>query len=123
MSALSIGFLVGTTYDAWADYIKAFKKQLESYGWTEGAAADFKIEYQPACGQGNPAAGPGNFYTTIAADFANPGRSNPIDVIVTGGTDATIACIDETKANPKIKVVFATAGKPGVTWWGYRAAM
>jgi ABC-type uncharacterized transport system substrate-binding protein len=104
MAALSIGFLVGTTYDAWEDYIVAFTNQLGTHGWKAGR--DFNIEYQPAAGQSA-------FYPVIAADFANTGRSNPIDVIVTGGTDATIACINATKAKPQIKVVFATAGKPG----------
>jgi len=101
---LSIGFLVGTTYDTWKDEIKAFNDELVSNGWTAGT--DFKIEYQSAAGQQN-------FYTAIANDFANTKRPNPIDVIVTGGTNATVACITATLNVPQIKVFFATAGELG----------
>ncbi len=46
----TIGFLVGTTYHAWQDYIQAFEMQLgTTYGWKKGT--DFNIEYQAAAGQ------------------------------------------------------------------------
>lgn len=93
----TIGFLVGTTYDAWRDYIQAFEKQLGTYGWKKGT--DFNIEYQVASGRAD-------LSDAIAADFANPKRSTPINVIVTGGTGPTAACIKATKTIP---IVFATA--------------
>jgi putative tryptophan/tyrosine transport system substrate-binding protein len=96
---LSIGFLVGTTCDAWEDEITAFNDRLVANGWTEGT--DFKIEYQPASGQKS-------FYTTIASDFANTKRPNPIGIIVTGGTDAATAC---AKATTTIPIVYATSGE------------
>jgi len=94
---LSIGFLVGTTYDAWRDYIRAFENQLGTYRWKKGTS--FNIEYQVASGLAD-------LYDAIAADFANPKRSTPINVIVTGGTGPTVACI---KATETIPIVFATA--------------
>jgi len=93
----TIGFLVGTTYDAWRDYIRAFENQLGTYRWKKGT--NFNIEYQVASGLAD-------LYDAIAADFANPKRSTPINVIVTGGTGPTVACI---KATETIPIVFATA--------------
>jgi ABC-type uncharacterized transport system substrate-binding protein len=104
MPALSIGFLVATTTAIWSDDIQAFNDELAAKGWKAGT--DFNIEYQEADGQSSQ-------YTSIAQDFANPARPNPIDVIVTGGTEPTLACITATAKVPQIKVFFATAGEDG----------
>jgi putative tryptophan/tyrosine transport system substrate-binding protein len=96
----NIGFLVSTTINVWQTYTKAFEKQLKTaYGWTKGT--DYNVEYQPAGGQQS-------LYTAIATDFANPERTNPINVIVTGGTAPTRECI---RATTTIPIVFATAGE------------
>jgi hypothetical protein len=105
MPLLSIGFLVPTAYAAWTDCITAFEDELATNGWKKGT--DFKIEHQTA---NEPSI---NEYTRIAKDFANPNRPNPIDIIVTGGTEATRACIAETANVQQIKVFFATAGESG----------
>jgi ABC-type uncharacterized transport system substrate-binding protein len=108
MAALSIGFLVGTTKAIWNDEIKSFTDELNTKKWKEGT--DYTIEYQEANGQQDE-------YTAIANDFANPTRPIGIDIIVTGGTDATIACITATNRAPQkvpqIMVFFATAGEDG----------
>jgi ABC-type uncharacterized transport system substrate-binding protein len=100
-----IGFLVGTHYPAWEDCINAFENELKSppRNWVKGT--DYTIEYHPASGLAN-------FYTKIATDLAAPA----INIIVTGGTGPTVACIDAVKAippttppTPPIPIVFATA--------------
>jgi ABC-type uncharacterized transport system substrate-binding protein len=102
MPLLSIGILVPTKYADWNDCIAAFESQLAANGWTKGI--DFEIEHQSAGGDSSK-------YTSIARDFVR--RPNPIDVIVTGGTEPTLACITETANVQQIKVFFATAGEPG----------
>jgi hypothetical protein len=95
MAALSIGFLVGTTKAIWKDEIDAFNAKLTDppNSWTEGT--DYNIKYQEADGQQAE-------YTAIANDFANPARPlGPIDIIVTGGTEATVACITATNKAPQ----------------------
>jgi putative ABC transport system substrate-binding protein len=96
MTLPTIGFLVGTTYDAWQDYIKAFEDRLANgYNWNKNS--DYTVEYQPA-------AGLADLYKTIAKDFAS--RKPPLNVIVTGGTGPTYACLLATGTIP---IVFATA--------------
>jgi putative ABC transport system substrate-binding protein len=92
----TIGFLVATTHHAWSEFTDAFEDELKKLG------DDFKIEYQSASGLQN-------LYYEIANDFTNPKRSVPIDIIVTGGTGPTLACLNATKTIP---IVFATAGDP-----------
>jgi len=102
MAAPNIGFLVGTTYDAWEDYINAFEDRLANgYNWNKNT--DYTVEYQPASGQKN-------FYTAIATNFVKAGRTPPINIIVTGGTGPTQACIAATTTIP---IVFATAADGG----------
>lgn len=101
MTTKTIGFLVATTHHAWSQFTDAFEKQLSAtHGWKIGT--DIKIEYQSASGLKD-------LYQSIAKDFANPKRTPPIDIIVTGGTGAVLACKKETS---KIPIVFATAGDP-----------
>jgi hypothetical protein len=105
MPVLSIGILVPTNYADWTDCIAAFKNQLVAHHWVEGT--DFKIEHHSAGGVSSN-------YTTIANDFANLGRKNPINIILTGGTEPTRACITATaNVRQQIKVFFATAGEDG----------
>jgi putative tryptophan/tyrosine transport system substrate-binding protein len=100
MTTKTIGFLVATTHHAWSQFTDAFEKQLSTHGWQIGT--NIKIEYQSASGLKD-------LYQSIAKDFANSKRTPPIDIIVTGGTGAVLACKKETS---KIPIVFATAGDP-----------
>jgi putative ABC transport system substrate-binding protein len=99
MATISIGFLVATTRHAWSEFTDAFEDELRKLG------NDFKIEYQSASGLQN-------LYDEIANDFADPKRSVPIDIIVTGGTGPALACKRATAALKPLPVVFATAGDP-----------
>jgi putative ABC transport system substrate-binding protein len=94
MTTKTIGFLVATTHHAWSEFTDAFEAELKTL------KTDFKIEYQSASGLQN-------LYDEIAKDFANPKRSVPIDIIVTGGTGPVLACKNATKTIP---IVFATVG-------------
>jgi len=95
----TVGFLIATSADLWKPYTGAFEAQLRSH---LKIGEDFKIEYHAADGLQKR-------YREIAKDFANPKRTKPIDIIVTGGTGAVLACKKETS---KIPIVFATAGDP-----------
>ena len=95
----TVGFLIATNADLWKPYTDAFEAQLKS---RLNSGEDFKIEYHAANGLQKR-------YREIAKDFANPKRTHPIDIIVTGGTGAVLACKKETS---KIPIVFATAGDP-----------
>jgi putative tryptophan/tyrosine transport system substrate-binding protein len=100
MTAKTIGFLVATTHHAWSEFTDAFEAQLNELG------TEVKIQYQSASGLKD-------LYQRIAQDFANPKRLDPIDILVTGGTGAALACKYATAAsNPKLPIVFATAGDP-----------
>jgi putative ABC transport system substrate-binding protein len=98
----NIGFLIATSVDLWKPYTDAFEAQLKSHLKT---GEDFKIEYRATGGLQKP-------YMEIAKDFA--GRTLPIDIIVTGGTGAVLAC---KKATSKIPIVFATAGTQLTPGW------
>jgi putative tryptophan/tyrosine transport system substrate-binding protein len=95
----NIGFLIAAKADQWKPFTDAFETQLKSHLKN---GEEFTIEYQEADGLQK-------LYTKIAKDFANPKRTSPIDIIVTGGTGAILACKKETS---KIPIVFATAGDP-----------
>jgi putative ABC transport system substrate-binding protein len=95
----NIGFLIAPSADQWKPYTDAFEAQLKSHLKN---GEDFKIEYRAAGGLQK-------LYREIAKDFADPGRTLPIDIIVTGGTGAVLAC---KKATSKLPIVFATAGDP-----------
>ena len=104
MTTKTIGFLIATTHHAWSEFTDAFEAELKKLG------TDCTIEYQSASGLKD-------LYQRIAKDFANPNRTSPIDIIVTGGTGATLACKQQTAAycpdvKKRIPVVFATAGDP-----------
>ena len=96
----TIGFLCPCNRTMWDKWIKAFEKQLAAKDWTIGD--NVEIDYQYAEGKESE-------YKKLAKYFANQN----VNVIVTGGTQATIACKKAAaKANPPIPVVFATAGDP-----------
>jgi putative ABC transport system substrate-binding protein len=100
-----IGFLVAATPSVWHGYKKAFEDGLEAKGWTIGngtGAKDVFIDYQPPDG----AAGKPDTYASVANQFV---RTNPVDVIVTAGTAAALACKSATNSIP---IVFASAGDP-----------
>jgi putative ABC transport system substrate-binding protein len=107
----NVGFLIATRADLWKPFTDAFETQLKSHLKN---GEEFQIEYQEADGLQK-------LYRDIAKDFADPKRPKrkkpPIDIIVTGGTGATLACKHQTAAdcpdvNKRIPVVFATAGDP-----------
>jgi putative tryptophan/tyrosine transport system substrate-binding protein len=100
MTTKTIGFMVATTHHAWSQFTDAFEKKLSTNGWQIGT--NINIEYQSASGLKD-------LYQSIAKDFANPKRTPSIDIIVTGGTGAVLACKKETS---KIPIVYATAGDP-----------
>jgi putative tryptophan/tyrosine transport system substrate-binding protein len=100
-----IGFLVAATPSVWQGYKNAFEDGLTARGWTVGngaGARDVSIDYQPEGG----AAGNPDTYASVANRFAT---TNPVDVIVTAGTAAALAC---KSAAPSIPIVFASAGDP-----------
>ncbi len=95
----TIGFLVPTTREIWKDWIDAFEQKLKERGWAKG---DLAIDYQEAQGLEKN-------YAKHAKSFVD----RRVDVIVTGGTQPTIACKKAAAARkPPIPVVFATAGDP-----------
>lgn len=95
----TVGFLCPCTLELWKPWIDAFETQLGTHGWTKGT---IDIDYQEASGLKEN-------YITSAKYFV----SRKVDVIVTGGTQATLACKEAAaKAKPSIPVVFGTAGDP-----------
>jgi putative ABC transport system substrate-binding protein len=100
-----IGFLVAATPNVWHGYKMAFEDGLKANGWTIGngtGAKDVFIDYQPEDG----AAGKPDRYASVASQFVT---TNPVDVIVTAGTAAALACKSATSSIP---IVFASAGDP-----------
>jgi putative ABC transport system substrate-binding protein len=96
----TIGFLCACTRDIWGPWIDAFERQLSTHGWTDGDTID--IEFREAKGLESN-------YTKYAKEFVK----RKVNVIVTGGTQATLACKKEAaKVKPSIPVVFGTAGDP-----------
>jgi ABC-type uncharacterized transport system substrate-binding protein len=91
-----IGFLGATTPSVWSAFVAAFLQRLRELGWIDGSTV--AIEYRWAQGRDE-------FYAEFAAEFV---RLN-VDVIVTAGTDATIAV---TKTTSEIPIVFAAVGDP-----------
>lgn len=92
----TVGFLGTTTPSAWSAFVAAFLGRLRELSWIDGNTV--AIEYRWAQGRDE-------LYTEFSAEFV---RLN-VDVIVTGGTEATIAV---KKATPEIPIVFASAGDP-----------
>ena len=94
----TIGFLVAAKKLTWSNFISAFESKLTSLGWTLGS--NVNIDYQEANGDEGQ-------YQSIATSFVTAG----VNVIVTAGTEAAVACQIATRGNP-ISVVFASAGDP-----------
>jgi len=95
----TIGFLVPSTLGIWRDWTNAFEQRLIDLNWPKGS---IEINYQQAEGIEKN-------YTKHAKYFVGL----PVNVIVTGGTQATKACKNAAAAKtPPIPVVFATAGDP-----------
>jgi hypothetical protein len=80
-----IGFLVAASPDNWDKYIKWFKAKLQALGHH-----DFNITFLPPAG----AAGDAN-KTKEAATYL----AGNVEVIVTAGTQAALACKAATQAN------------------------
>ena len=94
MPQIEIGFLCAATDSAWAKYYDAFRNAL-----TPNA---FHITYVSAQGHSSQ-------YGTLAAQLA---AIPNIKVIVTAGTEATLACKNAVIDPVKTAVVFASAGDP-----------
>jgi putative tryptophan/tyrosine transport system substrate-binding protein len=92
----TIGFLGTTTPSVWSAFVAAFLRRLRELGWIDDNTV--AIEYRWAQGRDE-------LYAEFAAEFVH----RNVDVIVTGGTDATIAA---EKATAEIPIVFAAAGDP-----------
>jgi putative tryptophan/tyrosine transport system substrate-binding protein len=92
----TIGFLGATTPSTWSVFVAAFLQRLRELSWIDGSTV--AIEYRWAQGRDE-------LYAEFAAEFV---RLN-VDVIVTAGTEATIAV---KKVTPMIPIVVAAAGDP-----------
>jgi putative tryptophan/tyrosine transport system substrate-binding protein len=91
-----IGFLGATTPSFWSPFVTALLQRLRDLGWIDGG--NIEVEYRWAQGRGE-------LYAEFAAEFVR----RKVDVIVTAGTDATMAV---QKATSDIPIVFAAAGDP-----------
>ena len=91
-----IGFLGATTPSVWSAWVAAFLQRLRELGWIDGSTV--AIEYRWAQGRDE-------LYSEFAAEFVRL----KVDVIVTAGTDATIAVKQTTS---EIPIVFAAVGDP-----------
>lgn len=91
-----IGFLGATTPSVWSAFVAAFLQRLRELGWIDGST--IAIEYRWAQGRDE-------LYAEFAAEFVRL----KVDVIVTAGTDATIAV---KKTTSEIPIVFAAVGDP-----------
>jgi putative tryptophan/tyrosine transport system substrate-binding protein len=94
----TIGFLGAVTETMWKGWVLAFEQQLSALGWTKGSTVEIDYRWAGADEKN---------YKKFAEEFVR----NNVKVIVTGGTQATIACKLATKKS-SIPVVFATAGDP-----------
>ena len=92
----TVGFLGATTPSVWSAFVAAFLERLRELGWIDGSTV--AIEYRWAQGRDE-------LYAEFAAEFVRL----KVDVIVTAGTDATIAL---KKATSEIPIVFAAVGDP-----------
>src|SRR5215472_15365067 len=86
-----IGFLGATTPSVWSPFVEAFLQRLRELGWIDGSTVT--IDYRWAQGRDE-------LYAQFAAEFVR----RKVDVIVTAGTDATLAV---KKTTSEIPVVFA----------------
>jgi putative tryptophan/tyrosine transport system substrate-binding protein len=91
-----VGFLGDSTSVAENERAAAFARRLHDLGWIEGRT--IAIEYPWADARSDRLA-------EIAAEFSRL----KVDIIVTGGTPATIAA---KQAAPAVPIVFAAAGDP-----------
>ena len=91
-----IGFLGATTPSIWSAFVAAFLQRLRERGWIDGSTV--AIEYRWAQGRDE-------LYAEFAAEFVRL----KVDVIVTAGTDATLAVM---KTTSEIPIVFAAVGDP-----------
>ncbi len=91
-----IGFLGATAASVWGPFVAAFQQRLHELGWSDGG--NVLIEYRWAQGRDE-------LYTKFAAEFVRL----KVDVIVTAGTDATMAV---EKATSDVPIVFASVGDP-----------
>jgi putative tryptophan/tyrosine transport system substrate-binding protein len=91
-----IGFLGATSPSVWSPFVAAFLQRLRELGWIDGSTV--AIEYRWAQGRDE-------LYAEFAAEFVRL----KVDVIITAGTDATMAV---KKTTSEIPIVFAAVGDP-----------
>jgi putative ABC transport system substrate-binding protein len=92
----TIGFLGATNPNVWGTFLATFDKRLRELNWVDGSNIAIKQEWA----DGDP-----DRHAKLAKKFAQL----DVDVIVTSGTQAVLAAMQEAK---KIPIVFAAAGDP-----------
>jgi putative ABC transport system substrate-binding protein len=92
----TIGFLGATTPTVWSPFVTAFLQRLRELNWIDSSTV--VIEYRWAQGRNE-------LYAEFAAEFVR----RKVDVIVTAGTDATLAA---KKTTSEIPIIFAAVGDP-----------
>src|SRR5262249_18294685 len=92
----TIGFLGAATATVWAPWTAAFEERLHELGWTKSRTV--VIEYRWAEGRSIR-------FSEIATEFVR----FKVDVIVTAGTESTIAV---KQATSEVPIVFALATDP-----------
>ena len=101
----TLGFVIAAREVDWDKYIEAFEKGLKAKGWkiNGGGAGDDRVDIikRPQGG----AAGDLDDINDAAQAFVD----DSVDIIVTSGTQATLACMGKTSS---IAIVFAAAGDP-----------
>jgi putative ABC transport system substrate-binding protein len=96
VSQATIGFLGATNPTVWGTFFATFEKRLRELNWVDGSNVAIEQEWA----EGDPGRHAG-----LAKKFA----ALDVDVIVTSGTQAVLAAMQEAK---KIPIVFASAGDP-----------
>ena len=92
----TVGFLGATTPTVWSPFVTAFLQRLRELNWIDSSTV--VIEYRWAQGRNE-------LYAEFAAEFVR----RKVDVIVTAGTDATLAA---KKTTSEIPIIFAAVGDP-----------
>jgi putative ABC transport system substrate-binding protein len=96
VSQATIGFLGATNPTVWGTFFTAFDKRLRALGWIDGN----NIAIEQRWAEGDP-----DNHAGLAKTFADL----DVDIIVTSGTQAVLAPMQEAK---RIPIVFASAGDP-----------
>jgi putative ABC transport system substrate-binding protein len=91
-----VGYLSAGTPESAAPVVEAFRQGLRDHGYVEGETIQVKYRYAEGRNERSP---------ELAADLA----AQPVDVIVTTATPATLAAM---RATDTIPIVFVSVGDP-----------